>query len=49
MADKYFSQLTEAAQINKADVFALEQQDGTKKADFEKICRSILEIGRAHV
>ena len=45
MADKYFSQLTEAAQINKADVFALEQQDGTKKADFEKICRSILVPG----
>ena len=41
MADKYFSQLTAAAQINGSDVFALEQQDGTKKAAFEDICKKL--------
>ena len=42
MADKYFSQLTAAAQINSADVFPLEQQDGTKKTTFEALCKAIL-------
>ena len=42
MADKYFSQLKAAAQINKADVLPLEQTDGTKQATFEAFCRAIL-------
>lgn len=35
MAQKKFSDLTKAAQINKGDVLALEQTDGTKQALFE--------------
>lgn len=42
MAQRKFSDLTVAAQINKSDVFALEQADGTKQALFEKICAAIL-------
>ena len=42
MAQRKFSDLTVAAQINKSDVFALEQTDGTKQALFEKICAAIL-------
>ncbi|RKI86710.1 hypothetical protein D7V83_01020 [bacterium 0.1xD8-71] len=42
MAQRKFSDLTVAAQINKSDVFALEQVDGTKQALFEKICAAIL-------
>lgn len=42
MADKYFSQLTAAAQINKADVLPLEQTDGTKQATFEAFCKAIM-------
>ena len=34
MAQRKFSDLTVAAQINKSDVFALEQADGTKQALF---------------
>ena len=41
MAQRKFSDLTVAAQINKSDVFALEQTDGTKQALFEKICAAI--------
>ena len=42
MAQRKFSDLTVAAQINKSDVFALEQTDGTKQALFEEICAAIL-------
>ena len=42
MAQRKFSDLTVAAQVNKSDVFALEQADGTKQALFEKICAAIL-------
>ena len=42
MAQKKFSDLTKAAQINKGDVLALEQTDGTKQALFEEICAAIL-------
>ena len=42
MAQRKFSDLTKAAQINKSDVFALEQTDGTKQALFEEICAAIL-------
>ncbi len=42
MAQRKFSDLTVAVQINKSDVFALEQTDGTKQALFEKICAAIL-------
>lgn len=42
MAQKKFSDLTKAAQINKGDVLALEQTDGTKRALFEEICAAIL-------
>ena len=42
MAQRKFSDLTVAAQINKNDVLALEQTDGTKQALFEAICAAIL-------
>ena len=41
MAQRKFSDLTTAAQINKNDVLALEQTDGTKQALFEQICASV--------
>ena len=41
MAQRKFSDLTTAAQINKNDVLALEQADGTKQALFEQICASV--------
>lgn len=42
MAQRKFSDLMTAAQINKKDVLVLEQEDGTKQALFEKICTAIL-------
>lgn len=42
MAQRKFSDLTKAAQINKSDILVLEQTDGTKQALFEEICASIL-------
>jgi hypothetical protein len=41
MANKKISDLTAAAQINDADLLVLEQQDGTKKAAFEDICKKV--------
>lgn len=41
MAQRKFSDLTKAAQINKGDVLVLEQTDGTKQALFEEICKAI--------
>lgn len=42
MAQRKFSDLTMAAQINKSDILALEQTDGTKQALFEGICAAVL-------
>lgn len=41
MAQRKFSDLVSAARINKADLLALEQTDGTKKATFAQLCTEI--------
>lgn len=41
MAQRKFSDLVSATRINKADLLALEQTDGTKKATFAQLCTEI--------
>ena len=41
MAQRKFSDLTQAARIGGSDILALEQADGTKQAAFEAICAAI--------
>ena len=41
MAQKMFKELTPAVSMEKTDLFAVEQTDGTKRATFEQLCDSI--------
>ena len=42
MAQKKFTDLTAAVGLNKTDLLAVEQADGTKKATFERLCNDIM-------